>query len=173
LRAVLTARKNRKLPEHAVPHSARSDDLPGQVLKPTVNRLKAVRRYDFRLSRLARSLDKIKRTAFLSEHAVLPFNNPTLSSVHTTVHGRTPFRLHIVDNDAVPASRGHTTFENGVLVARISESIARRARFGEGAARFVVAEQLGHATLGHPVIWSALLAQLAQNRTLPIGKSMP
>jgi hypothetical protein len=40
-----------------------------------------------------------------------------------TVHGRTPFRLHIVDDVDVPASRGHTTFENGVLVARISEGI--------------------------------------------------
>jgi hypothetical protein len=68
-----------------------------------------------------------------------------------TVHGRTPFRLQIVGDDAVPAARGLTTFENGILVARISESIARRARFGEGAARFVVAEQLGHATLRHPV----------------------
>jgi hypothetical protein len=73
-----------------------------------------------------------------------------------TVYGRMPFRLRIVDDDVRERS-GRTTCEDGILVARIPESIRRRARFGEGCARFDVAQQLGHATLGHPAIMATLL----------------
>ncbi len=73
-----------------------------------------------------------------------------------TLHGRMPFRLRIT-GDEVWQRRGITTCEEGVLVARIPESIRRMARFGDGSARFSVAQQLGHATLGHPTIMSTLL----------------
>lgn len=43
--------------------------LPRQILKPIVNGLKTVRRYDFRFTRPARSLYQIKRTAWLSHDA--------------------------------------------------------------------------------------------------------
>jgi hypothetical protein len=54
----------------------RALNLLRQVLKPIINGLKTVSRYDFRFARPARSLYEIKRTARLSEHAVPLLERP-------------------------------------------------------------------------------------------------
>jgi hypothetical protein len=74
-----------------------------------------------------------------------------------TVRGRSAVRVYFPKGDTLRVRPGHTTLEGLGLVVRINELIRRKALFGDGHARFVVAKEIGHATLRHPDMKAALL----------------
>lgn len=75
-----------------------------------------------------------------------------------TVRGVTPFSLEFVAHDNLRGYRGHTTFDGSRLVTTVSERVRGKAIMGDGHARFVIAGELGHATLRHPETLTALSA---------------
>jgi hypothetical protein len=77
-----------------------------------------------------------------------------------TVRGRTPFRLYFVPNEELPGDPAFTICDGSTLVVKIADRIRRAAFLGDGYARFVVARELGKASLRHP----EMLMGLAKRR---------
>lgn len=74
-----------------------------------------------------------------------------------TVSGRAPFRMCLVDEDKIRGRLGHTKLEGSRTVVRIQERTRRKAFFGDGYSRFLIAKEIGHATLAHATMRAALL----------------
>lgn len=74
-----------------------------------------------------------------------------------TIRGRCAIEVSFPEGDTLRVRPGHTILEGSRLVVRINEFIRRKALFGDGHARFVVAKEIGHATLRHPDMKAALL----------------
>jgi hypothetical protein len=64
-----------------------------------------------------------------------------------------------VNDSAHGDRRGHTRFVGSTLMVLIPESNRRKAFFGDGYARFNIAQAFGQATLRHPETRRALLAK--------------
>ena len=79
-----------------------------------------------------------------------------------TVRGITPFRLEFLDNGEWRTNGAYTEFDGTTHIVEIQESVRRAAFMGDGRARFVIAQQLGHATLRHPEMLEALYAKKRQ-----------
>jgi hypothetical protein len=79
-----------------------------------------------------------------------------------TVSGRAPFQLRFASDRAYGAGRGRTRYVGSTLTVLIPESNRHKALFGDGLARFFIAEAFGEATLRHLETRRALLAKHRQ-----------